>query len=50
MLVKLLMYHDTQGYQSIVKRMDKRRYQRLLERIGEKDGQVELLKIEILEE
>lgn len=50
MLVKLLMYHDTQGYQSIVKRMDKGRYQRLLERIGEKDGQVELIKLTILEE
>lgn len=50
MLVKLTMYHEKRGYHAIVKRMDNKRYLQLLSRVGEKDGQVELLRIEILEE
>lgn len=49
MIVKITMHHDRKGWHSIIKRIDKARYKRLLEKVGEKEGAVELVNLEILE-
>lgn len=43
------MHHDRKGWHSITKRVDKATYKRLLEKVGEKEGRVELVNLEILE-
>lgn len=48
MLVKLILKHDTQGYQTLFKTMSLDRYKRLHDKVGEKDGKVELIRLEIV--
>lgn len=49
MIVKITMYHDRNGWKAITKRVDKATYKRLLEKVGEKEGRVELVNLEIVE-
>lgn len=48
MLVKMLLHKKGEGYQSLTKRMDKRRYERLQAKLGMIENGVELVKLEII--
>lgn len=49
MLVKLFMYSKKQGHKTVTKRMSSKQFQRLQNKLGIVENDVELYRIEILE-